>query len=105
MNGYPSKVVNKAVNEIRVKFDNENCAVENSVPDSIHDTPVTAPTNDNQVATPYICLPYKGILGENIVSKFRDVLARALSSHIKPRIIYKGKKLGSCFRIKDKVPL
>ena len=39
------------------------------------------------------------------MKRFRDVLTKALPTNVKPRIIFKGTKLGSCFRIKDKVAL
>ena len=54
--------------------------------------------------TPFICLPYKGKSGEDILSKFRDKLASILPTNVKPRFTYKGKKLGSYFRVKDVVP-
>ena len=61
--------------------------------------------SNEEIYNPYICLPYKGFQGEEIVKKCRDVLTKALPTNVKPRIIFKGKQLGSCFRIKDKVPL
>ena len=57
-----------------------------------------------EVHTPFICLPYKGEEGESIINKFKKSLKEALPSNVKPRVTFKGTKLGSCFRIKDKVP-
>ena len=37
------------------------------------------------------------------MKSFRNVLRKALPSNVQPRIIFKGTKLGSFFRIKDKV--
>ncbi len=54
---------------------------------------------------PSINLPYKGKEGERIVRQFRRALDRALPANIKPQIVYTGKKVGSYFRIKDKVPI
>lgn len=107
MNGYPSKVVNKIVNEVRIKMMTENRAPEMAptIPVIPPVTVIPVSTNNEEVYNPYICLPYKGFQGEQIVKKFRDVLTKALPTNVKPRIIFKGAKLGSCFRIKDKVPL
>ena len=54
--------------------------------------------------TPFICLQYKGKEGEAIVSKFREALRKVLPEKVKPRFTYKGKKIGSFFLLKDKVP-
>ena len=43
--------------------------------------------------------------GENIISKFRDKLSSLLPTNVIPRFTFKGKKLGSYFRVKDPVPL
>ena len=103
MNGFPSKIVNKALNDVKTKMQNNIPVVENAVSDLVQNV-VTDPQN-NQIVTPYICLPYKGVSGEEIVSGLRNLLSRILPSHVKPRFIYKGRKLGSCFRVKDRVPL
>ena len=50
-------------------------------------------------------LPYKGVQGEEIVRKFRDVLTKSLPKNVKPRITFQGRQIGSFFRIKDKIPL
>ena len=52
-----------------------------------------------------IVIPYKGKEGERIVRQFRRALDRALPANVKPQIVYTGKKVGSYFRIKDKVPI
>ena len=97
INGFPSKVVNRTVREIKSKIIAENQPTV--------DCPDVVQTNDEEECNPYICLPYKGTRGEVIVKKFKDVLKKTLPTKVKPRIIFKGTKLGSCFRIKDRVPL
>ena len=52
---------------------------------------------------PHIILPYKGTKGENLIKNLKTVLKTHLSEKIVPRFIFKGKKLGSFFPIKDKV--
>ena len=101
-NGFPSRIVNKTVREINRKMREESLIEQNPVVQE-----PKAPSTDNakeKMVSPYICLPYKGVLGENVVSKFRNVLSNALPVHVKPRFIFKGKKLGSYFRVKDHVP-
>ena len=110
INGYPSRVVNKIVHEIQSKISAENKSsdvspVEQIVIENSMTRSNNSQTSKEEVYNPYICLPYKGGKGEGIVKNFRNVLKRALPSNVKPRIIYKGTKLGSCFRIKDKVPV
>ena len=68
---------------------------------AVQSTEVTEPTN--QVVKPFICLPYKGKEGEKIVAQFRSALTKALPSYVQPQFTYKGKKIGSYFRLKDKV--
>ena len=60
---------------------------------------------EESVTKPTIVIPYKGKEGEKIVRQFRRALDRALPANIKPQIVYTGKKVGSYFRIKDKVPI
>ncbi len=40
-----------------------------------------------------------------MIRKFRNILTKTLPKNVKPRITYQGRKLGSFFRIKDKIPL
>ena len=63
--------------------------------------------NDNTpiIVKPYIVLPYKGKDGERILSSFRDALKKALPENVVPQFSYKGNKVGSYFRLKDKVPV
>ena len=110
MNGFPSKLVNKVVNEVRNKMGNESVSVVQSNLSSASPVIPVIPSVNNapskeEIYKPYICLPYKGLPGEEVVKKFKNVLKKSLPNNVKPRIIFKGKKLGSCFRIKDKVPL
>ena len=68
--------------------------------------PVGSGTGSKEdIYTPYLCLPYKGRIGEEVVQTFRNVLTKTLPKNVKPRITYQGKKIGSFFRIKDKIPL
>ena len=48
-------------------------------------------------------LPYKGFKGENLIQGFKKILKSSLPDNIIPRIVFKGRKLGSFFPIKDKV--
>ena len=94
INGYPSKLVHEILHEVR---DNEK---KRNAPQSEEE-----PTEEEDEITtkPYICLPFKGQEGEKIVRRFRNDICKVLPKEIKPRIIYKGTKVGSYFRVKDKV--
>ena len=98
-NGFPSRVVSKTIDEVRRKFqENEEDQ------DQERENPVHEEERNNEV-TPFICLQYNGKDGEMIVSKFKKELRSLLPTNVIPRFTYKGKKIGSFFRIKDAVPL
>ena len=97
VNGYPSRIVDKTLHEIKRNVDNETRLVQ-PIPQGIQQNPETT-----KPAMPYICLPYKGLEGEGVLKKFKKVLTDILPNEIKPRFIYKGTKLGSFFSVKDKV--
>ena len=96
-NGFPSRVVNSTIDQVRRTFE-ENTDIQNRTADA----PAEEATS-NEV-TPFICLQYKGKEGEEIISKFKEALKSTLPDTIKPRFTYRGKKVGSLFRIKDPVP-
>ena len=50
-----------------------------------------------------MCLPHFGEQGENILNEFKKGIKALLPKEVKPRIIFKGKKLGSFFKTKDNV--
>ena len=105
MNGFPSRVVNNTVYNVKKKIQEERHLTENMVSPTVQSIQNNVTTNTDKLVTPYISLPFKGVLGEGVISKFRDALSAALPMHVKPRFTYKGKKLGSYFRVKDQVPL
>ena len=97
-NGYPSKIVNRTLEETR-KTLNDQASTEE---------PVQLPDDDSETkedppSTPYCRLPYKGTAGENILKDFKKNLHEVLPNTVKPRFIYKGTKLGAFFSVKDKV--
>ena len=97
VNGFPSRVIHTGIEQVRRKIEQEGA--ENQV------VAVTDEVEAEKEVTPFICLQYKGKEGEVVVSKFKDALKNILPGNIKPRLTYKGKKVGSFFRIKDPVPL
>ena len=115
INGYPSRIVNKTLHEVKRTVENE-ARLAQPIPVSVHSdsSNPTSPvqsipqarqqnSNATNPVEPYICLPYKGIEGENVLKKFKQVLRSILPNEVKPRFIYKGTKLGSFFSVKDKV--
>ena len=105
INGFPSKVIHNTIRSVKLKIEQEISPPEEEIAGTVEvqNTEVAEGT-DNEVK-PFICLPYKGKEGEKIVSQFRDALAKALPSNVKPQFAYKGKKIGSYFRLKDQVPI
>ncbi len=120
INGYPSKVVHETIRDVERKFVNEaddtptsqeaTIAVDNSA--GVSETAASATNSSDgtaeepeSISKPFISLPYKGKEGEKIIKQFRSALAHALPSNIQPQVVYTGTKIGSFFRIKDRVPL
>ena len=95
INKYPVTVFEKTLREVK-----EKC-VDNILVDDII-IPLE-PGNNVDVVTPHIGLPYKGKEGHNLVQKFKKYLTGILPPRVIPRFTYKGKKLGSFFKIKDKI--
>ena len=52
-----------------------------------------------------LTIPYQGKRGMCIINSMKKRLKNLLPDNILPIISYKGKKLNSCFNIKDKTPL
>lgn len=102
-NGFPSRIIHDCIHSVERKMEEENN------PPEIPEVP-EAPLNDDDRSIekeikPLICLPYKGKVGDKLVSQFRNALSKALPSYIKPQFAYQGKKLGSYFKLKDPVPI
>ena len=83
---------------------NEERATEGAATQQLQDTTAEG-TTDAEVPEevhPYISLPYKGLKGDRILRELKQMIKRCLPNVI-PRFTFKGKKLGSFFRVKDKV--
>ena len=114
-NGYPSRIIHDCIREVQQKFErNRPEEDEPSTPGGALGAVGTAETTAGTSGAgdtvevevkPLICLPFKGKEGDKIIGQFRNSLAKVLPPGIKPRFVYKGKKIGSFFRIKDPVPI
>ena len=105
VNGFPSKVIHTTIHSVKSKIEREvNPPEEELVAEVEVQSNGDAESTENEVK-PFISLPYKGEEGERIVSQFKRALRNVLPSHVKPQFTYKGKKIGSYFRLKDKVPI
>ena len=98
INCYPSKIVHKTLNDVIKKIESENALESQTI----------VLSQNNEVApeveiSPYFCLPYKGHQGETLMNNFKGFVNKLLPTNVKPKFTYKGKKLGSFFRIKDKI--
>ena len=111
VNGFPSRIVYTTIEDVKRKFIEEDDHREATLVNDGIDEDVSAPNAENSAEkkgeehTPFICVQYKGQEGELIMSKFRKALKNVLPKNVKPRFTYKGKKTGSFFRLKDKVPI
>jgi hypothetical protein len=102
-NGYPSRVIYECIEEVRRKIEQENDTTNENEEGSGSGGPAGA-TGETRVIEPVVCLPFKGKEGERILKQFRNALSKALPVDVKPRFAYKGRKIGSFFRVKDPVP-
>ena len=96
-NGYPSKIVNNTLHEVRQKYSKDEQSN-----DSIETTDNHSDKEELELK-PFICLPYRGCAGEKLIKGFKKELREILPQNFKPRFTYKGTKLGSFFSVKDKV--
>ena len=94
INGYPSRVVHQVLHEVKEDERRKKNAPQHQEEHTEEE--------DNTVK-PYICLPFRGLDGEKVLRRFRDDISKILPKEIRPRLIYKGTKIGSYFQVKDKV--
>ena len=94
VNGYPKKVVENTIRKVRNK---------NRQQESSSDAPEEDDGTEEEIVRPHMSLPYGGNKGNTIISKLKRNLAILLPQNVKPDIFVKGKKISSCFRIKDKI--
>ena len=99
INKYPKKVVNNTLKAVKDKI-NRDREAQLGGREVLNIPPVEV---DTEVTHPAVILPFTGLKGENIVRGFKNVLRDTLPQNVVPRFVYKGKKLGSFFRIKDKI--
>ena len=106
INQYPKTVVENTLKTVRDKINEERTPALTSPGQG-----TTSGGNGGAIPKsvgadevhPHIILPYKGFKGESLVKNFKKVLKNSLPNSVIPRVIYKGKKLGSFFPVKDKV--
>ena len=118
-NGYPSRIIHECIQAVQRKIEQDMNAMTGEDRSDEDGTRPRNPTESGRLGAgdateattvtvteikPLICLPFKGKEGDKIISQFRNTLVKALPLKIKPRFAYKGKKIGSFFRIKDPVP-
>ena len=95
INKYPLKVIEKTLKELKEKMISE-------AQDTVG---ITERVRENVTVEvhPHIILPYKGKESHNLLQKFKKCISNVVSKEVIPRFVYKGKKLGSFFPIKDKI--
>ena len=93
INGYPMQVIENTITKVRNK----------NLPVTPHEAETQAEDEPGEVSRPHMSLPYGGDKGNTVLKKLKRVLDRTLPSTVKPEISVKGKKIGSRFKIKDKI--
>ena len=84
INNYPLWVINKVIDDAeKIPLANENDSSNN---EKIH----------------CLMLPYQGDKGSNLLKSMKRYVSKLLPEHTKLEITFTGKKLNSCFSIKDK---
>ena len=103
INKYPKNVVENTLRLVKEKIAKEN-EVSMQTGGSNSCIQVVAPSSASVDSVhPHIILPYKGSKGVALIKSFKKCLSENLSEMVIPRFIFKGKKLGSFFPIKDKI--
>ena len=102
INGYPSKVVHNTLQDVVKAIEREK-HLEFVTSNNVNTMTTPSEGSKKEDVFPYMCLPYKGLEGEKIINKFKNYISRFLPNEVKPRFIYKGKKLGSFFSLKDSI--
>ena len=99
INQYPKAVFDTTLKSFRKKWSDMNTPTSDiNQGDAPTDQEADIPLH------PYIILPYKGDKGYGIINDFKKTLNTFLPTNIMPRFIYKGRKLGTFFPTKDKIP-
>ena len=92
INGYPKWVFDQANEECRVPRNGD------------YDNNVTA-NNEYIITTHRLVLPYKGEQGQKIIKSVNNYVKRLLPQNHTAQNVYKNRKLGSAFDIKDQTKL
>ena len=103
INGYPSKIVYNTLQDVTKKIERESILVNAPVEPESGRVDNTSKESPQEEIFPHMCLPYKGLEGEKVMNNFRNYLGKFLPKTVKPRFIYKGRKLGSFFKLKDPI--
>ena len=101
VNKYPKLVVQNTLKSVKDKISEERTVL--TPPVVVDEQGTSSTTDEEQITFPHIILPYNGFNGETVIKKFKKVLRDSLPKNVIPRFVYKGKKLGTLFPIKDKV--
>ena len=95
INNYPVGVIKRTINDVKKQIEKQTQPSQ---------TTTTTPTteNDQQPSVVKIYLPYAGTQGESITKEVSKSLRKIFDKKISTRVIFKSKKLSSCFNVKDK---
>ena len=92
-NDYPNHVITQIFQQV---FENHNTADENEI------TTENVPEDDKKEL---LVVPYQGLKGDFVIKSMKKRLRNLLPSNVKTQIVFTGKKLGTCFQIKEKTKI
>ena len=101
INQYPKKVVDDTARRVKESFENAQVQQNEEI---VVATPPPPRGQATEIVRLSTVLPYQGVVGESVISDLKKSLKKFLPNEVIPQFSYKGKKLSSVFRVKDKVP-
>ena len=94
-NDYPKWIINQVVEQVQAKH--QTVTHSNNLP--MGDFEQLSATNEEK--SHFLLLPYQGQKGDFALKLMRKRLKILLPNNFNMQISFKGKKLNSCFQIKD----
>ena len=101
INQYPPNVVDDTVRRVRESWENAQNHQNEEVAVGTPPPPRGQATEEVRLCT---VLPYQGKTGESVIGDLKKCLKKFLPKEVTTQFSYKGKKLGSVFPVKDRIP-
>ena len=98
INGYPERIINQCKEKVRAKFSRMSPTEQIEAMPQASSTDIST-EDEEKSKQPFLVVPYAGKAGEKVMKK----VVSHLPEKLRPRVVYTGTKLGTFFRLKDKV--